>query len=792
MPRERSLSRPSETAIQRPLLEGGERLRQDIDRITSGGEKFHPRGWDDARAILLPQVQVLWQRVAEMPEVLRGSRIVFEAKVLPNYLADSYFPEALFAEAGVVPIGTKASRGTLITRTRTKEDEPTRTFFLAGDDSAPERLAALLGGAHAPDRRRAARARDLLTHFDEIRLPTAEEIVRTAPPETSTDPRITWEAVLHPSVGAGHRDAESEAALVFRRWVDWVQRLDGEVVEDYRRTVSGLTFVPIRLAEAAAASAAEFNPLRALRPMPRIRPIDPLPFRIVSIPQATPAPPADPVPRSDVRVAVFDGGVDDSVPQIAPYVDAHDLTVEPPDPIGLSHGTLVTSALLYGSVDPSRPLETPAFTVDHYRVWPPPSSVPPDVDLIWVLDQIEDTLQRTSHRIVSLSLAPAFSCEADEEPHIWTSRLDELAAERGILFVVAVGNNGEDDASAGLNLVQVPSDMANGLAVGACNVSPPTTPWGRTPYSAVGPGRAGGVVRPTGLCFGGDAGRLFCGVQPGGGLGVGRGTSFAAPNAVRGLATLAAAFGRSRFSPDLLRTFAVHFAEQSKAVPVSEAGYGRMLEEYDPTFDLVPEEVTILYEDQVDRGSSISLPIPLPTDVLDNRNVEIRWTITFTSPVDPADAVDYTLRGVDLKFRPHSRRFRLAKPGVRGGVVLNVDTESARFLELLQDGWQPSIAPVTESPNRVKTESVLRDEGKWETIVRNSLRKRGTGFHLPQVELTYLSREGGALTHIADPLEFVMLASVRAPRGVALYDRVRQDYRVLTPISTEIPIRVET
>lgn len=792
MPPDHSAARATSGVSVRRLLEGGERLREDVDRTTSGGTKFHPRDREQARTILLPQVQLLAQRAAEIPDALRGSRVVFEAKVLPNYLADSYFPAALFAEAGIVSIGAKASRGTLITKTRAKDGEPTRTFFLAGTDGAPEKLAALLSETRVSGSKRAERARELLTHFDEIRLPPAEEIVRSPSPAVARGPRITWEAVLHPSIGASHLDADSEAALVFRRWVAWVRRLDGEVVEEYRRTVSGLTFVPVRLAESAAASAAEFNPLRALRPMPRIRPIGPLPFRIVGIPQAAPAAPTDTAPKSDVRVAVFDGGVDASAPQLAPYVDAHDLTVEPADAVGVSHGTFVTSALLYGSLDTARSLETPAFSVDHYRVWPPPSSVPSDVDLVWVLDQIENTLRTTSHKIVNLSLAPAFSCEADEEPHIWTSRLDELAAERGILFIVAVGNNGEDDALSGLNLVQVPSDMVNGLAVGACNASPPTEPWSRTPYSAVGPGRSGGVVRPTGLCFGGDVGNLFCGLQPGGGLGVGRGTSFAAPNAARGLATLAAGFGRSRFSPDLLRTFAVHFAERSRDVQVSEAGYGRMLEAYDPTLELAAEEVSVLYEDQIERGSSISLPVPLPSDVLDNRKVAIRWTITFTSPVDPADAVDYTLRGLEIKFRPHARRFRLSKSGERRTFVLNVDTEAARFLELLQDGWQPSAAPVTESPTRDKAENALREEGKWETIVRHTVRKHGTGFESPRVELTYLSREAGALTHTADPLEFAMLVSVRAPRGVALYDRVRQDYRALTPVSMQIPIRLRT
>ena len=50
----------------------------------------------------------------------------------------------------------------------------------------------------------------------------------------------------------------------------------------------------------------------------------------------------------------------------------------------------------------------------------------------------------------------------------------------------------------------------------------------------------------------------------------------------------------------------------------------------------------------------------------------------------------------------------------------------------------------------------------------------------------------GALEPVGLEAVDVAAGGERAPRGVALYDRVRQDYRVLTPVSMQIPIRLRT
>jgi hypothetical protein len=275
------------TQPERPLLTGGEALRQDAERTTGGGPKFHPRSFGQAQAELTPQIEVLRQAIEETPGALRGARVVFEATVLPNYLANSYFPAELFREADLVPVGTRAATAAYETKTKVQEGRPTKSYLLAGDERSIGKIAQLL---EAPATGGAARAaQERLRQFDVVRLPTVDEVLRSRP-ELPDEELLTWEAVLHPAVDARGEVTAAERELVLSKWTAWVHRLGGEVAMNYERRVRGMTFVPVRLPAGAAEEAVRFNPLRALRPMPKVRPVPIGPLRVVSTAGRLPAP----------------------------------------------------------------------------------------------------------------------------------------------------------------------------------------------------------------------------------------------------------------------------------------------------------------------------------------------------------------------------------------------------------------------------------------------------------------------------------------------------------------------
>jgi hypothetical protein len=238
------------TQPDRPILSGGEALRRDAERASGGGPKYHPRTFDEAREQLRPQVDALSRAVADTPATLRGARVVFEATVLPNYLANSYFPAELFREADLVPVGTRATTGQYQTRTRVQDDQPTKTYLLAGDERSITRVYDLLAAGAV--RGAASAARERLRQFEVVRLPEIDEVLRSRP-EVSPEEQLTWEAVLHPTVDASGEVTASEREEVVNKWAAWVAQLGGEIATDYQRVVRGMTFMPVRLPAGAAA-----------------------------------------------------------------------------------------------------------------------------------------------------------------------------------------------------------------------------------------------------------------------------------------------------------------------------------------------------------------------------------------------------------------------------------------------------------------------------------------------------------------------------------------------------------
>ena len=782
---------PNPRAARRPLLGGGERLQQPVSPASGGGPKYHPQTLQAARQLLAPQVAALQQDAAATPAALRGERIVFEAKILPNYLANSYFPDHLFRAADLVPVGARGGIGTYRTRSKPPEERATKIYLLAGDERSLVKMATIVDSP-VPPQGVTETAHEALRQFDLIRMPPVDDVLRV-PDDLPSGEMITWEAVLNPSIDVDGRLSEHERGVVMAKLVDWVHQLGGEVAIDYQRVIKGMTFVPVRLASDAGALAAQFNPLRALRPMPKIQQIPVSPLRILSTPAEVPDPPPGQRPQTTVRVAAFDGGVDDGLPHLAPFVDAIEVTPEPAVPNDVAHGTMVAGAILYGAIEPGDELRTPDVGVDVFRVTPPPPAANGqfDVDLYWILDRISDVVTRRDYPVVNLSLGPRLPIEDDDEPHAWTARLDELTEQTGTLFIAATGNDGQRDALAGLNRLQVPADIVNGIGVGACDSRAPFVPWTRAPYSGVGPGRPGARIQPTGLAFGGVETNPFQGLVPGPAVGAACGTSFATPMATHGLSSLSALLGPGVAPPSVLRAFAVHYAEPTDALPAEEGGFGRLVERYDDAFELDANEVTVLYRNSIERDQAVSLALPLPPNLVTRGTIQLRWTIAFTAPTDPADAVDYTQAGLAVSLRPHARRYRWKDPSTDRYVTLDTQADAQRVATLLRAGAVPPALPATADASRFKNETLQREEGKWETTLHYTRGMRAASLHAPQLTVSYLAREGGALTN-ATALEFAMLVTITAPRGVPLYDRVRQEFTVLTPLATQLPLRLRT
>jgi len=753
----------------------GERLRVEVEAPpTGGGDHYEPQTAEEARDLLLPRVQALVAQMAQLPEEYRGDRLYVETQLLPNYLAPSHYPTALLSEVDAVTVGSRAAAD--IYRTQRRQQETvTRRLILAIDDAGLQRLQRLVDhpGAGRSQQNAFAEIRKL----DDLGMRSPSDVVVRLPEDIAAE--ITWEAVLHPlTTSEGHAVPLSDAAV--EKWFHLVEGRGGRAHREYVRRVGGLTFAPVTLRGGEALDVARFNPLRALRPMPSIRPIPAIFLRAA----AMVAPPVvlDPI-ASSPTVAVFDGGVDNRSTASALFPNSDvDLTTEVEQARLLSHGTGVVGATLYGLVVPGTRASRPPLPVISYRVLP--ALAPPGLEEYWLLDQIRDVVSRGDHQIINLSLGPEKAVEDTAEPDRWTSELDELASELDVLFIIAAGNGGNEDRATGLHRVQVPGDMVNGLAVGACSVPPPEAPWARTDYSSMGPGRHGNRVQPSGVQFGGDASRPFPILTSNGDVLDTFGTSFAAPLVTNALSRLTTRLPQP--NPSVLRSFAVHFAERlSRNHAFEDVGYGRFPLNFDPLLECDADEVHVLFCDEIDHADLLGYRIPVPSGL--TVPLDLRITLAYASPIEATQPTEYTRVSLDLSLRPHEYQHTFNPPkGVSGLRRQVLDFRSPEAGDLMRAGWAMSQEPVTKSlgAGPRSPEIDLRDGGKWETVRHHRVRLRADEVGNPRIEVGYVARRNGRLVHESEPVRFALLLSIkdRSESG-ALYDAVEAHFPVLRPLA---------
>ena len=173
-------------------------------------------------------------------------------------------------------------------------------------------------------------------------------------------------------------------------------------------------------------------------------------------------PTADPIDPT-IRIAVFDGG-SPNVSLLAKYVRRIATPGVRANVVkNEEHGLAVTSAALFGPIRAGATLDTPYAVIDHYRVLDKDTEADPQLAMYPVLKRIVNVLERHQYDFVNLSVGPSSPID-DDDIHPWTAALDQILSSGKMFSCVAVGNDGDADATARLNRIQPPSDCVNAYA----------------------------------------------------------------------------------------------------------------------------------------------------------------------------------------------------------------------------------------------------------------------------------------------------------------------------------------
>lgn len=730
------------------LLGKGERLVEDVAGVRGGGPKSPPYTFAEAKDRIVPMLARVVRGIDHLPpEACPNDVAVAVVTLNPEYIAKSYFPEKLLETVGLEPVGSRPRRVTPEKRSKGREPKEaiTTELFVMGPRSAFRAWRSQLVN-FAED---AVGAKELPS-IEQVATPTARDKVKGRVPKTG---KVVFEVVLHS--GGGVKG-------VVTQFQEYLKKIGIEQPLGRRFDAGGLSFVELEAPAEAVERIATFTPVRAVRQMPTLRILRPS-FRSSRVPMETIELPTKGPVDPNIRVAIFDGGLP----------KGHPVTkwAKPIDPPGIGdawdefqkHGVGVTSAFLFGHIDPSKPLGRPYAPVDHYRVLDTTPGQDPH-ELYEVLARIDSVLVNKQYDFINLSIGPYPPVE-DDDVHAWTAVLDDRLSRGDTLATIAVGNNGHLPAKDGLNRIQVPSDCVNALAVGACDNY--ETPWQRCAYSSVGPGRSPGVVKPDFVEFGGNLQRPFIVVHDGSKLALEatEGTSFSTPSVMRLGAGVRAHFG-ANLSILAIRALLVHTTEPSD-FPCEDVGRGRVARSLGEIVLCDDDTVRVVYQGNIAPARYIRAPIPVPSGAIPGK-VTITATLCYPTGVDPHHPGNYTRAGLEPTFRPHDQKRKDPK---------QAHPDSKGFFGKTQSG--------------LMEDELRRDAWKWENCLHTSVTFMGKTLRNPVLDIHYNARQAGRDFAPEEALPYALVVSVHAKHLGDLYDRVVRKYakqlEALRPV-VEIPV----
>lgn len=669
----------------------------------------------------------------------------------PSYIARSFFPTAMLRSAGLDSIGSRAVK--LTPEAWSKKEPPrestTTELFVVG---RRESFRQLKDWAHQLEEG-SNEAKDL-SHIERFAaFEPKDRIVSLGREENRF-----FEVGIHLLLGDDDR-------FVQRAFAKYAAGIDVKIYDDLAFSTGNLWFLPVEGKHASITRLAAFSFVRVVRPMPKLRGMRPV-QRSVGVTVTCSLPTELPI-SSEPKVAILDGGLPKQH-SIAPWVRTYRELDESAsdDPDALEHGLGVTSAFLFGPIAPNSMAARPYSYVDHLRVLDRETESEDPLELYRTLGFVEEVLLSRQYQFINLSLGPDLPIE-DTDVHAWTSVIDDLLSDGDTLMTVAVGNNGAMDWSSGNARVQVPSDCVNALSVGSADSV--DTAWARAAYSAIGPGRSPGVVKPDLMAFGGDAASskyfhvLAEGVQPR--LLPQLGTSFASPYLLRHAVGIRAILGGD-LTPLAIKALLVHAADPSTHDKL-EVGWGKVPEDLMKIITCPSGVARVVYQGELKPGKYLRAMLPLPAGGLKG-NICLKATFCYASPIDPQDTVSYTRAGLEIVFRPSDKKVKNGK----------ANADSKGFFDM----------------KKYATEAERRsDMGKWETVLHGNKPMRGSSLNNPVFDIHYNAREAGGPATSAEKIRYALIITVEASKHADLYNDILRAYaKTLIPIqpTVTLPVRV--
>lgn len=472
--------------------------------------------------------------------------------------------------------------------------------------------------------------------------------------------------------------------------------------------------------------------------------------------------PTEPPVSHNIRVAILDGGLPKDHP-IKPWLSQYYKVDENANDVRAynEHGLGVSSAFLFGPLQADKNSERPYAPITNIRVLDAGCEKENPLELYRTLVMIEEVLLSKQYEFINLSIGPDLPID-DQDIHAWTAVIDENLSDGTTLMTIAIGNNGGTDRVSGNARIQVPSDCVNAISVGATDKV--TADWSRAQFSAIGPGRQPGVIKPDLMAFGGSPDNYFHVLAEGSTTNLipMPGTSFAAPYLLR------SAVGVRSFLGDSLtilgiKALLIHCAETNNNSPM-EVGWGRVPDDINKLIFSADGVARIIYQGEVRPAKYLRALIPFPKESMQG-NIRLKATICFATEVDPEDSGAYTRAGLDIRFRPNKDKIK-------------------------KDATQPETRTFFGNSPYSFEEELRSYAGKWETVLHAEKNFRATTLNEPTFDIHYNARENCGISSTREKIQYALIISIITPKIIDVGPMILEKYPQLVPIQPKIILPV--
>ncbi|CAM3304958.1 MULTISPECIES: S8 family peptidase [Yersinia] len=754
--------------MKKVVLGNGEKYAFDnVYRGRPIGDEPRPYPYSVSSRRVSKKVSETLKVAEKLPkEATPDDEIVTAVTLHPSFLAKSYYPTSLLKDYSLKSLGSKevfVKPQSAVNKEQEQRPVSTSVYYLAGKKTSFERLLSDIEKNTISEQSSID-----IGKIEDLTLFSSEQKVK----KHAESGIHTYEVVLH---------LKNSDTKKINDFIKYISILNGTISKDKIRYVGDLAFCFVKIDNRKILDLANFSFVRVVRIAPKINLFnssfqdgDKSLNAHENLKNQITHKNSELKDLGNTSVAVFDGGLFyDKL--TSPSLRYFDLTgSSDSDSDIFTHGELVTSAIMYGTIDELSSDNHDVINVDHYKVYCEEDE--DDIGLVDVLDRICSVLENKNYKIANISLGPEVPAP-DDEPNLWTSTLDKIAGDGSILLVIAAGNTGgilkDSPQDYDLARIQPPADMLNGLSIGAANSN--ANIWERANYSSVGPGRRPGYVKPDALFFGGDD-------EPKGeklrliGLydyeeKLKFGTSFAAPLVTR-LAARLDNLTLGKLNVATLRALLIHSTESTS--DKKGCGWGRITDNIENYVFCDDNTVTVIYQGTLTKSSGVRAAIPCPESLkISKTKIDLAATLCFYTEVDHKHPVSYSRAGIEVTFRPHSEKFKINKD--TGKMALEANTRTLFNKENILGNEQ----------------NLRKDAHKWETCYKVNDVFQASTINDPALDIKYLTRdEGHALTSkemaSLPILNYSLVITLSTRKNTNLYDEIVSEYDLLQPISINI------